>query len=131
MTFNPTIKITAEQVNDLMITALEGGSTYWCAAVRATRKENGEIVNVRLKDEATWENFQPFHIRWFDAESDEQFGEPDENPEGWSDHIEITTKRVNQALSKRLAKGLDIENYDAYCADAWFQELILGEVVYG
>lgn len=132
-TYTASVNLTGQDVCYLMITALEGGSQYWCYAIRSTRVEDGVTTDVRLKEEETWENFKPFHVRWFDAESDEDFGEPEDNPEGWSDPIEITKERVDEALTKLYSRprSFDVDNYDAEDADAFFQFLLLGELVYG
>lgn len=118
--FHARVPLSPQQVADLMITALEGGSSYWCSKIRVVGDDDAKFL-----DEAFWTDLKPFQFRlWI--------------PDDMTDEMEIkivdvTPESVNAALSKLVGRrgGFDIENYDAYDADYFFQCLVLGEVVYG
>jgi len=135
-TFNVTVptKLSAENISDLVISALEGGSSFWCSRVRVRNAGNtddprtGEFwennSGSQLKEESFWRDLVSCEISVELAEEEE----PDDVVT-----IVITRSSVEEAMGKMYQRrgGFDMENYDADDADGFFQRLVLGNVVYG
>lgn len=141
-TFSAIVPVTAGNIADLMITALEGGSSYWLAAIRVVGQGtdtdpqqpgfwNDPDNNAGfLKDESYWETIAPdTHA---DAPLFTMVGLLSEEPEGEDVVSAVMTKRrIQDALSTYSKSGRSLEDYDAFDADYFFQHLLLGELVYG
>lgn len=134
--FNVTAprQLSAENISDLVIAALEGGSNYWLARIRVRAEGNTDDIRSpvfwenndgsQLKDEGFWDNLTSVAIVIELSEEEEG----DEKVE-----IVVTHASVEEALSKMYGRrgGFDMENYDAEDADCFLQRLLLGDVVYG
>lgn len=150
-----TIKVTPQQIADLIISAFEHNSMTraWVAAVRVTHPAQKQISFVtgdsnwyadhRLYDKAS--NVAPngFSITVWEIE-DESIYEGDLPEDGQGDLPDGLKKHEGIDLM-RLLRGFEImaekspyqfsefmaDNPDAITADVWFQCVVLGDVVYG
>lgn len=116
-----TTAIAGRRIADMMVTAIEGGSGYWCETINLL--EGTALKRPWYDDETLYE--QPFVIGVVDAE------EPD------------STIHLNQEMMKRgfelMASQYETthwadfleQNEDADTADVWLQLCVFGEVVYG
>jgi hypothetical protein len=123
------INLTDEQREDLLVTALEGGSNYWyhlsddaLNLILKTTKGSKEALSVRV-----WEAIKTgIAIPVHDAENeDEQLGEIS---------LETIAKGEQLLADKHLQHLCDIltdGGWDANTADVWFQYCSLGKLVYG
>lgn len=105
-----TRKVTSEQIDDVMVTALEGGITYWADEARVKKGHEPKTETQYASETLTHGGVLEIH----DAE----------------DGVWLTL--TLECLLKALAdQHFDFDNYDAYDADAAVQQAIFGEVVYG
>jgi hypothetical protein len=112
----------AQFLNDLVVTALEGGSNYWAEFKGVTLEENGYVL--------------PFHVR---PQGDDGVGE-------W---VLVTQEKLHDAVCRVLdgraapvgrdiraqfvgyPHDLDSTNMDAEGADVVLQVLTMGAIVFG
>jgi hypothetical protein len=135
-TYNVTVptKISAENISDLVISALEGGSNYWLSRIRIRPEGNTEdptkgefwqnTSGAELKEEAFWANLSTASIVIELAEEEE----PDDVVQ-----TSITRQDVETALGKLYQRrgGFDMDNFDAEDGDMFLQVLLLKEHTYG
>lgn len=128
------IKIEADlNLEDLFVTALEGGSNYWCSleedsilAIRsAVSKKEEPCFSVACMKAVVEKGVK---VPVYDAE-DDSF-----EPIGYLDYS-VFEQRLNKMAEDELMRKhlLDMVNdeYDANTADIIFQCLILDDIVYG
>ena len=123
LTVTITQNVHPEAVADLFITAFEGGSNYWLETFQSES-------NFNVKDKESWLDFllKDKAIRFEFQVKDEEV----------ATHKVIDYRDLSRALSRTVNKrrlrldeqGL-FEDYDAWDADYFLQELLLGEQVYG
>lgn len=116
---------------DLLTTALEGGSDYWYYLPDLSMVPKGRA---------------PLSVRIFRAVMYDDRSVPvtDVNERGTKSESErlgfITSKRIRAALRemsspqskyRQVAARIASEDYDASDADVWFQFVVMGKVVYG
>lgn len=117
------VTVSNQMIADLFITAMEGGSDYWCSA--AHPKNWTPTEDDRLWYASTAYLSGPdFEVEAYDAESDEKF------------HVEgrVGIERGLAVMAKKYPRHFSdilIDNHDAETADVFFQCVILGDVVYG
>jgi len=128
MKFNVPIEVEACQVADLITTALEGGSNYWCM-LRSTNDFKTKPTKHLTYWEALVENLEKgydFYAPVFDVEEDnEKLGE-----------LTIATIKEGLGLFAKEYTEIFVEwestdNYDAEVADIAFQLMVMKKVVYG
>ena len=117
------VTLTAEDIDDIMCAALEGGITYWCY--------RAEVVNAFLGEYASEQISRGGTIKLY--------VDPDFLDEGEPRTYELTLKNflygVNRYV-KEIYPGivdqgkLDVGNIDAPAADAIIQYAIFDEIVY-
>jgi hypothetical protein len=106
-------KVTLENLNDLLITAVEGGTNYWAEVRNYDHKS--DIVTVEFR------------------EDDQQSAEKP----GWHAVSAMDMLRILPEIRKHSGQAKDwniteiIENCDGEIADIAVQLAIFGEVVYG
>jgi hypothetical protein len=119
----PTIKVkfevSTEQINDLMVAALEGGINYWCskaeiAYIPKKSKENIVYASDVIGFDGT--------LILYDAESQDKW--------------KLTQKNFLQGLVMEIERsGLTFdelyENHDATTADTIIQFALFGEIIFG
>ena len=133
LTFTQTVEIKSERIEDLLVTALEGGSNHWLCLSSEELKNNAEKLKGETK--AYRQIMLGATLSVFDVE------EPDHK---LGDLNAITIVSALQAM----ANGEDLkgkkndhlkthfnnfvsENDDAETADVVVQIAVLGEIVYG
>jgi hypothetical protein len=106
--------LTSEQLSDLLVTAFEGGSNYWIGKV--------ELVSPNSEENHNWYADQVVLEKEFE--------------------IQITTDDgdqyvLNKSIISRnktphwVANDLMNDNMDAETADAWLQNALFNDIIYG
>jgi len=116
------VEITDEQIDDLMVTALEGGINYWCGGVEL---KEGTVTAEQEKNLRYLSNAISLGgtIILHDAES--------------SDKWELTKEKFLKGIEKTLEWGgnADVQdlfdNHDAEVADVLLQYSLFDEIVFG
>ncbi len=109
---------------DLLVTALEGGSNYWYQLDFVKPEiegiKEGEPTSIRIFEAAMIGREFPV----FDAETGEKLGEIslERMSEG-----EMTMKEKSPEFYHQ-ARG---DDWDAETADVWFQYVVMNEIVFG
>lgn len=120
VTVTTRIILTAEDIDDIMVSALEGGITYWC--------RKAEVVGAYLGEYASDQISRGGSLILYDAES--------------SDKWELTREKFLNGFKTWYEKGEDIYGavtgnlvdcgeIDGECADAIVQYALFGELVFG
>jgi hypothetical protein len=141
--------LSKQKMSDLLVTAWEGGSTYWVelaeyippkgmsykelrrAAWDAAPDENREDWKDEGRD-GRWPlylflPYLPPSVKWKVKFTDNEVGEV----------AYLTPENMRQAIATlqkthpHLVKGIKDDSYDAINADAWLQAAIFGEVTFG
>lgn len=102
--------VTDQEIDDIMVTAFEGGITYWCGEARVIAGQDGKPF-IGLASSALTRNHA---INLYDSEE-----------ERWR---KLTLKKLLKAFSKL---NFDFENYDAGDADNAVQTAVFGDIIYG
>ncbi len=118
--FHVTLAFTWEQVKDQLIAAVEGGSTYWAASVRAydaNASPAGKLYDVLdeggywVVKEQEWNgSIKPRHV----------------NHDTLADALRILATKYPDHF-----KDIMLEQGDAYTGDAVLQCAVFGDLVYG
>ena len=120
-----TVRISVQTIKDMIVTAIEGGSTYW-AYFRFP--DNWKDIY------GSYENipFQGGNIEVIDIETDEMLGilniatiETGLNMMGQGRDIK------GKVVPERHFENLVCNNFDAETADVFLQLAVMGEIVYG
>ena len=111
------IEITPQQICDLFITAVEGGSTYWCVKMRFYQN----AAEVSYQEASSFEGHSWCVEVW-----------TDDHGEGEDHHTIILDDflRACEALPSRFLHLIN-EDYDAEDADCLVQQAAFGDIVYG
>lgn len=120
------VRLTGQDVDDIMVSALEGGIYYWCDHVTVEGEYLGEYASDQISRNGTLK----VHV-----------AEPfDENDTEW---YELDIEKFMQGFRLWLENGgdhygavsgngkVDCGKIDAECADAITQYALFGELVYG
>lgn len=129
MTFTKNIELTTEQIRDVIVTALEGGSNYWYFlandSVKAIRDKVSKEENEYLSEAVTDAIYKGAVIPVYDIENpSELLGTLSK------DSIEAGIQLMINNERDEIELVLD-ETYDAGDADVMFQYFVLGEIVFG
>lgn len=130
MNIKINIEITREVLENIFITAIEGGSNYWCEVDEPSnafmREHKGKAFSVMVF-EAVYDH--GIKIRVFDAEDDDEgkqaIGVLDKDL-----FEKRLQKMVDDGFSHYIMEEVN-ENGDALSSDAIFQYLSLNEIIYG
>jgi hypothetical protein len=121
-----TIKLQFDMAplfENVIVTALEGGSNYWCDIHdQFPDTPKGYAPTERLA--LSLVNNPKFKVDVFDAETDEKLGELTQA--AMLKGLQLAVDTYPHAVSDLLS-----ENYDAETTDIILQLVVLGEVVYG
>ena len=113
------LKITNENINDLMVCALEGGINYWCGRVKITKlpKDCGE--DIIASDVIS----RGGELTLYDAESDDK----------WILRKENFLKGIEKTMVWGDFKSIEdlIDNHDAETADVLLQYALFDDIVFG
>lgn len=115
-----TVFVTKQDIDDIMVCALEGGITYWCSETEVVEKEYfGEYASDQISRGGS--------LKLYDCESDETYI--------------LTLEKLLNGLVLAAKKGyadewfddarLDTMNIDSEAADIIIQMALFGYVVYG
>lgn len=115
-------KLTDEQINDLMVAALEGGINYWCGQVSLKEGSLTPEQKEKLKYLSDCISLGGTLIL-HDAESNDTW---ELNKEKFLKGIEKTLEWGNNADVQDL-----FDNHDAEVADVLIQYSVFGEIVFG
>jgi len=132
-----THKFTPEDINDLVVGALEGGINYWC--IKATiKKDNGRFVGVAPEDQekviyASDVIGYGGILLLFNAEPyDIGKATPIEHRKCWELNLVSMIKGIKMHCTKRgIALSNLMDNYDANDSDCIIQYALFGELVFG
>lgn len=123
------IKISEESIQDLFVTAIEGGSNYWyffgSNAVEKSQMSDEDAFSMRIWD-VVMNKGELVHVH--DIE------DPDGMSIGMLERgliINRLQKLIDEDIYTHAFKDLVDENMDANSADILFQYIALGDVVYG
>jgi len=113
-----TIEFTNENINDLMVTALEGGINYWCDKVVIISEPEDAKINY-ASDIISAGGTLELH----DAESNDR----------WELTLEKILKGIKWYCEKNGITDADdlIDDHDADTADSIIQYALFDEIVFG
>jgi len=119
ITIKKTLKITDEQLDDIMCAALEGGITYWCNEAKVVGDYLGEYAHEQIA--------RGGKLLLSDSEEETTY--------------ELDKEKLLKGLELYLSKGGDAEivrgdtidtcEVDAIAADEIIQYSLFGDVIYG
>ena len=115
------IELTQENIDDIMVTALEGGITYWCSEASP---ECGEL----LKEYPSEQISRGGALLLYDFE-EEAYRRLD--LEKFLNGFKLWVENGGDQYGAVQGHEVDCCNIDAGCADAIIQYSLFGEVVYG
>ncbi len=105
------INIPNEDIIDVLITALEGGSNYWYYILETSNRSSVKIVLDVLTTEE--------EITVYDVETDDELGV-------------LSRDNIKQGIKMFIENGYEFEpDMDADDADTFFQYVVMGEIVFG
>lgn len=108
--------VSAEEIDDIITTALEGGITYWCGGAR---------VKVEPEEDYTYLSEVLTRGGTLELHDSEEY-DPDTKKYGiWR---ELTLESVIKGLE---TTEFNFEDYDAGDADNVIQRALFGDVIYG
>lgn len=114
-----TVEITEEQIKDVLVTALEGGSNYWYELdIKAPK-------GTPYEDYITQQVISGESIPVYDIEDEDE----DRVPLGFINLENMERGFYLYSKDRDLVYLLD--GGDAEDADMWFQFTVMGEIVYG
>jgi len=112
------VSITQQDIDDIMVTALEGGINYWCRKAKVVGEYLGECASEQISRGGS--------LILYDAES--------------NDRWELTLKKFLNGVKLYFEQGchvqvednaIDAGDIDANDADCIIQFALFGEVVFG
>lgn len=129
-TFTVTTTLTAEQIDDVLTSALEGGSNYWADVVGKIEPTSWEYVDTSLprEDGNHWMQEYPLNPGGALLIQDLE----DEVSPAWC----LDSKSIQAGLAAMAEKcpthlaDIVIDNYDANTADAFLQCCLFGDIIY-
>ena len=120
-----TVRVSNEDIDDIVSTALEGGINYWCYDAEVVGEYLGEYASDQISRGGT--------LKLYDAESDDVW--------------ELDKPKLLEGISKAITNGilleyewakfdneiitLDTYQVDAEVADAIIQYALFGKLVFG
>lgn len=115
------LKITDEDIDDIMSSALEGGITYWCNEAKVKDEYLGDYASEQISRGGT--------LFLHDAEEDKTY--------------ELTEEKLLKGIKRAIeagyysqytwwdSAGLNTGNIDAEVADIIVQLALFGKIIYG
>lgn len=114
--------VTAQEIEDIMVTALEGGIGYWACLLDDEPEFENKPKNIQTSQYAVELLLLGKTIKFQDAEDDEG--------EIWELTIEKLLAGIAQNTKER-PHDCNIEDGDDITADCIVQYALFGEIVYG
>lgn len=107
-------KITQQDIDDIMSTALEGGINYWCCKAEVLESQYyGEYASDQISRGGS--------LRLYDAESDDT----------WVLNLDNLMSGIIKAIESGYVSSDDLDDWDAADADAAVQCALFGDLVFG
>ena len=120
-------KVSSKTLEDLWVTAYEGGSSYWAM----TNIKFGDMAKRRIDDLGSTSEYL-FKRMWYDGASYKIFDVESMDMLGdISKEAMLRGCEVLMSENPDEFKLIEDEAWDANTADIWFQYSVLGELVYG
>ena len=123
--------VNRQTVTDALITAFEGGITYWCHMVRPLKDGKWIVPDdpgpLWYSKPAQFAELDWAIRIWFDAGGEH----PEETKDITADALRHGFTLLAEKFPERFQRFLDPGAADAEDADVWFQLAAFGEVVYG
>ena len=117
LNINYTVEYDNQCIDDIMITALEGGITYWCDRIEVVGDYLGDYASDQISRGGTLRLYVPDEKKWFELTL-EKF-------------VKGLEKVVGERSPDIVYEGkIDADEIDADDADAIIQYAIFGEIVY-
>lgn len=114
------VVLKPEDIDDIMVTALEGGITYWCGKAEVVGGYLGKYASEQISRGGT--------LRLHDAESSDVWDlTRDKFIEGFKRWLEDGSSETGVLIGDEV----DTSAIDAECADAIVQFALFGEVTFG
>lgn len=116
-----SVKITQQDIDDIMVSALEGGINYWCCKAEVVGDYLGEYASEQISRGGT--------LKLYDAEEDDVY--------------ELTLDKFIKGITKAINDGyfthydwysrteIDTCNVDAEVADVIIQLALFDDVIFG
>lgn len=114
LTFKVETMVSAEAIENIIVSSLEGASAYWCGIDNTTPEWDNEPEDLPVSQYATQLLLEGKPISLYDIEDEE---------EQWTLDLQMLLKGIGLALSE----GCDIEDD----VDEVLQFALFGELVYG
>ena len=114
------IKLTQEDVDDIMCSALEGGISYWCRKAEVVGEYLGEYANEQISRGGT--------LRLHDSEEDEIY---ELTLEKFLDGFKLWVFGGHDSYGAVSHNEVDTCEIDAVCADEIVQLALFEEIIYG
>lgn len=116
-----TFKLTQQDIDDIMVSALESGVTYWCCKAEVVGDYLGEYASDQISRGGT--------LKLHDAEEDAVYElDVDKFLDGFKTWLE---KGYDEYEALQQDGTVDCCEIDACCADAIVQCALFGDVIYG
>ena len=107
-------KITQQDIDDIMSTALEGGINYWCCKAEVLESHYyGEYASDQISRGGS--------LRLYDAESDDT----------WVLNLDKLMSGIIKAIEAGYVSSDNLDDWDAADADAVVQCGLFGDIVFG
>jgi hypothetical protein len=119
------VRIPEQKINDLIVSAVEGGSNYWAKFVfpKNYKDEYQSYEEIPMK---------AGEIEVFDIETDELLGVLNKATIQTGLQLMANCKDIKgKQVPCRHFKNLATDNEDAETADVFMQLAVMGEIVYG
>ena len=116
-----TVKVTAEDIDDIMCSALEGGINYWCYKAEVVGEYLGEYASEQISRNGT--------LKLYDSEEDEVY---ELTLEKFLKGIQLAIQH-NYYADYDWCNGNEIDTcqVDACVADVIVQLALFDDVIYG
>lgn len=121
LTVQMPVAIRKEDVDDIMVCALEGGINYWCSNVEVIEKEYyGEYASEQISNGGS--------LRIYDSEEDKSYVL---DLEKFLNGFKIWVAKGYDRYGAITSNGVDCCNIDAECADGIVQCALFEDIIYG
>jgi hypothetical protein len=121
-------EFTTEDINDLIVTALEGGINYWCGSAKIVKFPNGTFTGVSNEDQT--------NVRY--ASDAIGYGgkltltDAEDKDVSWELDLPKMLKGIQMYCEENNIAPEDLmDNHDADTADGIVQYVLFNEIVYG
>jgi len=115
------IPITGEQIENIIVTALEGGIGYWACLNNATPEWNNKLEGLPASQYAAQLIFEGKTVEFTDAEDEDV---------RWDLDLPRLLNGIRQNAEAESG-SIDLDDIDAEIADCIIQYALFGELVYG